>query len=77
MNDVLTPRIQAVLRHVAIGAAAITGCGTACAADAQSALKFDLYACQRPVWPAAALAATLAATAPPAELSSSASAGRF
>jgi TonB family protein len=56
LNDVLTPRIQAVLRHVAIGAAAIMGCGTACAADAQSALKFDLYACQRPVWPAAALA---------------------
>lgn len=49
-------RMRAVLLHLAIGATAITGSGTVRAADAQSALKFDLYACQRPVWPAAALA---------------------
>lgn len=52
----LMTRMQAVLLYVAIGATAIIGAGTACAADAQSALKYDLYACQRPVWPAAALA---------------------
>lgn len=49
-------RIQAGLLYVAIGATAIVGAGTARAADAQSALKYDLYACHRPVWPAAALA---------------------
>ena len=49
-------RIQAGLLYVAIGATAIAGAGTARAADAQSALKYDLYACHRPVWPAAALA---------------------
>jgi TonB family protein len=49
-------RMQAVLLYVAIGATAVIGAGTARAADAQSALKYDLYACQRPVWPAAALA---------------------
>lgn len=49
-------RMQAVLLHVAIGATAIMGPGIAGAADAQSALNLDLYACQRPVWPAAALA---------------------
>jgi len=52
-------RMRTVLLYVAMGATAIIGAstvGTAYAADAQSALKYDLYACQRPVWPAAALA---------------------
>lgn len=39
-------RIQAGLLYVAIGATAIAGAGTARAADAQSALKYDLYAAQ-------------------------------